>query len=256
MIVKFQPDADPGKLPTHKDLPDSDGAIVENFLEMPQSSLLTDSIRPWLAKLHPDHQFCIGMDNGIYWRITEPPLAGCKAPDWFYVPGVPPTLDGEPRRSYVLWQERVAPLLLIEYVSGSGAEEHDTTPWTGKFWVYEQGIQAAYYAIYDWRRGGKLEVYHLEEGRYRLMEANERGHYPIPPMGVELGLWPAKYMDCDVPWLRWYDPQGKMLPISEELVAQERQRTKQERQRTKQERQRAERLAERLRSLGEDPDKV
>ena len=37
-------------------------------------------------------------------------LDGCRAPDWYYVPGVPPMLEGRMRRSYVRWQEIVAPL--------------------------------------------------------------------------------------------------------------------------------------------------
>jgi Uma2 family endonuclease len=133
---------EPATPPDHKSLPDTDGAIVENFQEHPQSNLLTECLMPRIAEVQSDGQFCIGCDSGIYWRWTEPVLNGCKAPDWFLVLGVPPMLDGELRRSYVLWKEAVKPLIVIEYVSGDGSEEHDTTPYKGKFWVYEQGICA------------------------------------------------------------------------------------------------------------------
>src|SRR5437588_456354 len=122
-------------LPDHKQLPETDGSIVENFQELPQNMLLTDSLSPVLARVYPDGQYAIGHDSGIYWRLTTPPLEGCKAPDWFLVPDVPPLLDGEVRRSYVMWQEIETPLLLIEFVSGDGSEERDRTPFTGKFWV-------------------------------------------------------------------------------------------------------------------------
>ena len=79
----------------------------------------------------------------------EQPERGSEAPDWFLVLDVPPLLDGRFRRSYVLWQESVHPLLVIEYVSGDGSEERDTTPYKGKFWVYEQAIAAPYYAIFE-----------------------------------------------------------------------------------------------------------
>src|SRR5690242_6949239 len=92
-------------LPTHLDLPSSDGTIVENHREHPQSILITEAILPVLRRMHPDGHFAIGQNSGIYYRLTEPPLRGCRAPDWYYVPGVPSTLDGEYRRSYVLWQE-------------------------------------------------------------------------------------------------------------------------------------------------------
>src|SRR5262245_843188 len=109
--------------PTHLELPESDGAIGGKFLELPRSMLLTGSIWPYLQQRHPDKPFAIGQDSGIYWKLTDPPLLGCKAPDWFFVPNVPPDLDGQYRRSYVLWQEGVAPLILIEYVSKDGSEE-------------------------------------------------------------------------------------------------------------------------------------
>lgn len=93
-------------LPDHTQLPESDGIFVKNLQEHPQSLLLTDSIEPILQKLHPDGQYCIGQDSGIYWRMTEPPERGAEAPDWFYVQNVPPTLNGQVRRFYVLWQGR------------------------------------------------------------------------------------------------------------------------------------------------------
>ncbi len=34
----------------------------------------------------------------------------------------------------------------------------------------------------------RVEVYELIGGQYELLAANERGHYPITPLGVELGL--------------------------------------------------------------------
>jgi Putative restriction endonuclease len=145
-------------LPDHTQLPESDGTFVfaersggKNFLEHPQSLLLTSSISPVLDKLHPDSQYCIGQDCGIYWRLTDPPERGAEAPDWFYVPNVPPLLDGVGRRSYVLWKEVIAPLIAIEFVSGNGSEERDaTSPFVseeskaGKFWVYEQAIRIPY----------------------------------------------------------------------------------------------------------------
>ena len=106
-------------LPDHTQLPESDGTFVHNFQEHPQSMLLTDSLRPVLKRLHPQGDYCIGQDSGIYWRLTqppEPPERGATAPDWFYVPNVPPTLGGQMRRSYVLWQEWVAPLIVLEFV--------------------------------------------------------------------------------------------------------------------------------------------
>lgn len=221
-------------LPDHRQLPQKDGTFVTNFQEHPQAMLLTDCLLPILRQRHPDGQYCLGHDCGIYWRVTDPPLLGCKAPDWFYVPGVPPLLEGEIRRSFVLWQEGVAPLIAIEFVSGDGAEERNRTPVQGKFWVYEQGIRIPFYAIFEVNQE-RVELYRLEGTHYQQIQANERGHLPLPDLGLGLGIWHGCYHNQELPWLRWWDLQGKLLPTSEE---------------------RAERLAEKLRSLGVDPDTV
>jgi Uma2 family endonuclease len=261
-------------LPDHTQLPESDGTFVKNFQEHPQSILLTSSIQPVLEQLHPDGQYCIGQDSGIYWRLTNPPERGAEAPDWFYVPNVPPLLNGEYRRSYVLWKEIVAPLIAIEFVSGDGSEEHDTTsPFSGegakagKFWVYEQAVRIPFYGIFE-ARTASVEVYELVGSRYSPVPANERGHYPIPPLGVELGIWQHPERNDGVPWLRWWDSTGNLLLTGEERAEQEKQRAEQEKQRAEQEKQRAEQekqraeqekqradyLAVRLRELGIDPD--
>lgn len=240
-------------LPDHSQLPDQDGTFVKNFQEHPQSLLLTDSIRPVLNALHPTGQYAIGQDCGIYWRLTDPPERGAEAPDWFYVPNVPPLLNGKRRRSYVMWKEIIAPLIAVEFVSGDGSEERDTTPPSeedevkvGKFWVYEQAIRIPFYAIYEVEKAS-VEVYELMGNHYQRCQPNQRGHFPIAPMGVELGIWQGEYFNQQLPWLRWWDGDGNLLLYGDERVQQEKQRTEREKQR-------ADRLADKLRELGIDPD--
>jgi Uma2 family endonuclease len=239
MTTLVTPPAASPALPDHTQLPDKDGDFVRNFQEPAQTRLLTDSLEPTLAVLHPDGQYAVGRDCGIYWRLTDPPLEGCKAPDWFYIPGVPPTLHGQVRRSYVMWQELIAPRMIIEVVSGDGSEERDRTPWKGKFWIYEQALRTPYYAIYE-VDPGRVEVNRLVDNEYVRMPANERGHYPIGFLGVELGIWQGRFENMDFPWLRWWDANGQLLPTAAER-AEEAVR-------------RAERLATRLRELGVDPE--
>jgi len=221
----------PPPFPDHTQLPESDGTFVKNFQEHPQSLILTDSLGAVLQKRHPDGQYAIGQDCGIYWRETEPPEKGAEAPDWFYVPYVPPLLNGDFRRSYVLWREHISPYIALEFASGDGAEERDKTPLyvdgkvtkPGKFWVYEQIIHVAYYGIYAMKTG-TLEVYHHVDGFYQPVKPNERGHYPIASLDIELGLWQGTYQNQTQLWLRWWDTQGNLLLIGDERAHLERSR--------------------------------
>ncbi len=242
-------------LPDHKQLPESDGTFVKNFQEHPQSLLLTSSICPTLDALHPNGDYAIGQDCGIYWRLTDPPERGAEAPDWFYVPNVSPLLDGERRRSYVMWKEIVAPLIAIEFTSGDGSDERDaTSPFqevgnkAGKFWVYEQAVRIPFYAIYEVEKAS-VEVYQLVEYHYQRCIPNERGHFPIASLGVELGIWHGSYMNQHLPWLRWWDLDGNLLLTGEERAGKADLRAEAAERRSVI-------LAAKLRELGIDPEEL
>jgi hypothetical protein len=234
MTQSLNPTTLPPAFPDHTQLPDSDDTFAKNFQEHPQSILLTDSLETTLQTLHPDGQYAIGQDSGI---------------DWFYVPNVEPLLDGQSRRSYVLWREYIVPLIAIEFASGDGSEERDNTPLSrlpegvnqkpGKFWVYERIIRIPYYAIYIFKTS-ELEVYNWVNTRYCRLQPNDRGHYPIDLMGVELGVWEGSYQNQTLRWLRWWDHQGNLLLTGSEQARLERLHTERERDRAEAERERAE----------------
>lgn len=221
-------------LPDHSELPDKDGVPVRHSLEPWQSALLSETLDPVLRKLHPTGDYFIGQDCGIYWEKTDPAPLGCKAPDWYLVLDVPRLLDGQMRRSYVLWQEIVTPLILLEYASDGGGEERDVTPTRGKFWVYERRIRPPYYGIFLPDQGS-LEMYHTVEDRFERMQPNSRGRFVIASLGVELGIWHGKFAEYELDWLRWWDSQGNLLPTGEERML---------------------RLAEKLKAMGVDPDQI
>ena len=140
----------------------------------------------------------------------------------------------------MLWREYIVPLIAIEFASGDGSEERDNTPLSrlpeggnqkpGKFWVYERIIRIPYYAIYTIKTS-ELEVYNWVNTRYRRLEPNDRGHYQIDLMGVELGVWEGSYQNQAQRWLRWWDNEGNLLRTGSEQAKLERLHTEQERQR-------------------------
>jgi hypothetical protein len=246
----------PLKLPTHLDLPDTDGKPVDNTYQPTQWKILQDSLTPWMWKLHPDGQFLVAMDHGIYFKIADPPLDGCRVADLLVVEDVPPIPDDYIyRRSYIMWQDLVAPTLITELVSGDGKEERDRTPKTGKFWIYEKLIKAGYYVIYDPDRE-ILEVHELAGTSYRPVLANERGHYPIPQLRIEVGLVHGTHDLMTLTWLRFFDSQGNMLPIPQEIVVQEKQRADDEAKRADDEAKRADDETKRAEQLEKDKEKL
>ena len=193
-----------------------DGKFVKNYRKYTQIMLLTETLVPVLDERFPDKKYCIGQDSDIYWRWdSDVPERGAEALDWFLVVGVPPTLDGKARHSYVMWKEFIAPVIALEFVSGDGSEERDKTAFNGKFWIYEQALRIPFYGIYEVEKG-VIEMCHLVDGTYRPMMPNEAGRYVIEPLGVQLGIWHGVFLDLDLPWMRWWDAQGQLLPTSSE----------------------------------------
>lgn len=221
-----------GRIPDHTTLPDQNGTFAHNSYDRWQSHLLTDSLLPQADRLFPQGDYFIGADCGIYWRLTDPPAKGVKAPDWFFVADATRLLDGQMRRSFVLWEEGVAPLIVLEYVYGDGAEERDRTPREGNLWVYERVLRCPYYGIFA-PNDARLELYVLGDGRYSPLEPNDSGRFPINRLNIQIGTWRGIFGGFEAPWLRWWDERGYLMLTGAE---------------------RAERLAAKLRELGVDPE--
>ncbi len=200
-----------------------------------------------------------------------------KAPDWLYIPQVAdPEIDE--RNAYTPQLEGDRPAVVMEFISHTDGGEYSvkrTFP-PGKWFFYEQILQVPTYVIFD-ADGGLLEVYTLENERYTLESSDENGRHWIASMNLWLGTWRGPKEERDGYWLRWWNPDGELLPWALEKVAQieqaanqakqaaeaERQRAEAERQRAEAECQRAEaecqradRLAELLRQQGIDPDLI
>jgi hypothetical protein len=105
----------------------------------------------------------------------------------------------------------------------------------------ERGAEAPdwFYAIYEVEEAS-VEVYQLIGDHYQQCVPNDRGHYPIPSLGVELGIWQGRYMHQSLPWLRWWDAEGNLLLAGDERAQKEAARS--------------EKLAAKLRELGVNPD--
>ncbi len=96
---------------------------------------------------------------------------------------------------------------------------------------------------YFWFDPNSLEFngFHLVDGEYQPLEASEQGWLWSQQLGLFLGIHQQK--------LRYFTPEGELIPTPQELAQQETQRANLEAQR-------AERLAAKLRELNIDMDNL
>jgi Uma2 family endonuclease len=237
----------PRYLPTADELPCSDDTPVDNELQEIIPSLLKSILQIlWAERM----DWFFGIDMGIYTHPEQPPIV----PDGFLSLNVERFYDEELRLSYLLWEEEIPPIFVLEVVSSKPGGEYTT-----KLDEYAR-MGVLYYVIYNpkRRRKTKLEIYKLVNGCYELQNINPLW---MPEIGLGIGSDRANYGGLMREWLYWYDETNRRYPTPAEQIELERQqtelanqRTELERQQTKLERQRADRLAAKLRALGIDPD--
>jgi hypothetical protein len=246
-------------LPNNYPLPDDP---VDNISQPLLAAALRESLEI-AGLIQPE--MLIATNFGICATVDNKTVV--KAPDWVFVPRAQPLPDNRTRRSYTPVAEGDLPTLVIEFISETDGGEYSMNPHYpyGKWWFYERILKVPIYFIF-FPETGALEGYHLVADKYETYGANAQGRFWVDTLNLFLGVWQGTKVDRTGYWLRWWDPDGNLLPWGTERLGQERQRAEQERQRAEQERQRAEqerqraeqerqraeKLAERLRELGLD----
>ena len=97
-------------LPTAEELPDSDETPVDNELQNDIPNMLLNLLRLIWAERS---DWFWGVDMGFYYEpnIEEPEKSKCIVPDGFLALGVPRYKSEGGGLSYVLWEEKVLPIL-------------------------------------------------------------------------------------------------------------------------------------------------
>jgi Uma2 family endonuclease len=233
----------PRYLPTADELPCSDDTPVDNELQEIIPSLLKSILRIlWDERM----DWFFGIDMGIYSHPEKPPIV----PDGFLCLNVERHYDEDLRLSYLLWEEEIPPILVLEVVSTKPGGEYTT-----KLDEYAR-MGVLYYVIYSLekvlhlgkpqdrtfrnpkrRRKPRLEIHQLVNGKYELQDGNP---FWMNEIGLGIGSERASFDRLTREWLYWYDRDGSRYPTPDEQIDRERQR--------------AERLAAQLRALGIEPD--
>ncbi len=213
-----------------------DNENLESAWHRSEMNLLIDLVQHWWR--HRD-DFYVGGNMFIYYSDEVPPPV--RGPDFFLVEGV----DGsKEREAWLVWEEGKLPDLIIELLSPRTMREDLHI----KKELYAKVFETREYYCFD-RKRRLLMGWRLEGGDYVPIEPNERGWLWSEVLGLWLGIWEGRFQRIGGVWLRFYTPEGELVPHpveeAQQLLDQERQRAEAERQRAEAERQRAEQ-AERI----------
>ncbi len=272
--------------PTMYDLPSEnpEDPGVPDVFHLQQPQLLRETFQP---PAYPSDNVFVASDLNLYYDLQHD--RWYKRPDWFAVVGVSPFYQGrDARNSYVVWDEKVIPMVIVELLS-PGTEDEDlgrTPPPSkgppNKWDVYETILQIPYYVVFS-RYTDDVQFFKLTSGRYVKIPSLTHSLW-MPELQLGLGRWKGLYDGWERQWLRWYTADHQWLPTLAERVDAERQRVETERQRAvsaeqqvlvvrqqaqeavqqallERERavlaeQRTKQLADKLRALGIDPDQL
>ncbi len=245
-------------LPTMYDLPSEyigDEGVPDEF-HVFQGQLLRETFQP--PKYFPDKYF-VGVDINFYYDKTH--ILWYKRPDWFAALEVPRLYNNkELRYSYVLWQEKVSPFIVIEFLSEStenqdlGKTFRESGEPPTKWQVYEEILKIPFYITFD-RVTDELIAFRLKDLKYEPFTAIDNRFY-LEELDLTLGLWQGKYEEIDRLWLRWYDKAGNLIPNNVERIELERSKKDFEKEEKEKALARAALLAQKLKDLGIDPNSI
>ncbi len=225
----------PLTLPTMYDLPSEDPEEpgLPNIYHGLQPQILDETL--YLPQ-YPVNQIFSAFDLNLYYDSTQ--TGWYKRPDWFLCVGVPTLYKGLVKRwSYVMWEEKIAPTVVIEFLS-EGTEAEDLGRFTSKtgrskagkppakFAVYEEVLKIPNYIVFD-EDTQRLRFFRLVNDRYQeqTIEPNNPRLW-IPEINLGLGLMTCAVRGVEGYWLRWCDQEGNFYPTPAESYQAEAEAAK------------------------------
>ena len=215
----------------------SDEPEMESSLHYTQLMLLYETL-DWLWSERDD--YFIGANLTIYFSREQLKNRDFRGPDFFLVKGV----TKRPRNSWVVWEEGGKyPDIIIELLSDSTADIDKTI----KSELYAERFRTPEYFWYA-PQTGEFQGFRLRRSTYEEIPPNEFGWRWSEELQLYLGSYHQQ--------LRYFSPDGELVPTVQEFARLECQRAEHEAARAEHEAARTSRLAAKLRELGINPDDV
>ena len=157
----------------------------------------------------------VGANMPVYFSALQVRNKDFRAPDLFVVFD---SKVGVERDFWIVWEEERTPDIVVEVLSES-TEHVDRGR---KKDIYERVLQVPEYFLFDIYEG-RVEGFRLEDRRYRPIDANPEGRLPSHVLGVELGVVSAVLDGREGRWLRFFEPDGRLVPTAAEAAQAEAQ---------------------------------
>ncbi len=196
---------------------------VETELHLRQILLLIQGLE-WLWQ---DRQDFYAFGNlTVYYSPNQRKSEDFRGPDFFVVLGT----EKRPRKSWVVWEENGQyPHVIVELLSNSTA----TVDRGLKKQLYQDTFRTPDYFWFD-PHSLEFAGFHLVDGQYVPLEPTAEGRLWSQQLQLFLGVHDQQ--------LRFFTPEGALVPTPEEVVVAERQRS--------------DRMAAKLQELGIDPEQL
>jgi len=185
----------------------SDEPPLETELHLRQLVLLIECLELWWK----DRQDFYTFGNlTIYYSPRQLKSEQFRGPDFFVVLGT----ERKPRKSWVVWQEDGKyPNVIVEILSNKTAK----TDRGLKKQIYQDTFRTPEYFWFD-PNSLEFKGFQLVGGQYQELQLNPQGWLWSQQLELYLGSHAGK--------LRFFTPDGQLIPTPQEAAAAEQQQTK------------------------------
>lgn len=211
------------------ELIESDGEPMESDWHVRCMNLLLASIA---QHFKGRDDYYAGGNMFIYYSEEQARNRDYRGPDFFLVKGV----NRLPMRPYwCVWQEGGKhPDVIIELTSPTTVKTDLTT----KKHIYETIFSTRDYFCYDPVKQ-RLVGWRLADGKYEPLSSNTGGQLWCEELQLWLGTWKGPHQGYDEVWLRFFKPDGQVVPTPSDFAEHLYGRAKAENLQAETERRRA-----------------
>ncbi len=171
--------------------------------------------------------YYVGGNMFIYFDLEHARNRNFRGPDYFFVRGAE---RHRLREYWAVWKEDMRfPNVIFELLSPSTADMDRNE----KKDVYERQFRTPEYFWYD-PEDNILKGWRLTDDVYQPIKANEKGWLFCEQLNVWIGKWIGVHRGMKTIWIRFFSPEGVLVPTIAEScnVAQAQARTEQQRAET------------------------